>query len=586
MANDAANNRVRALAIAGAFVAACASLAWGAGFDLDPFDSAELALAAVTHGLAHPPGQPLHTLLGWLVTRVPWHPLALLAWLSIAPAAALPLVAARDVREVRGLRWMVAVLVFAALPSVRSVACRIEVYALAALFALLAFRVARKQRASSDLLAGLCAGLAACANPVIAAQSLGALVLAMRGGWKSRVMVALRMGLGAVAGLAPYLYVLNVRGREAHTLVWGAPSDAHEWTRLLTAADFARNVSLTPRVLAANLARLALDLVGNGALVVLLVALVMLSRRASRNVRELAALAVACALGVLMLAANVPYRSGNPDYGGYLLVPLALAMATLFTPAREACPAFPFARVLYPLAGALAVGVVLVHPRPRGVTRRLATEALVAAPPHAIVVLASDHLLFPALYLQRVEGLRDDVTILNPGWSSASWAWQWAHAHDPTLRIDLTPGIGGSARLVRAVRSREAGRAVLAESPAMLRAFADGGVCVRGVLWSSSEGCVGVRRWYQRTRALIASTAPRRDEDSWDARLVFFTARTLGDGLRTLGCESMAGLLYAAAWGRVDDATIGTHRCTGIALPALPPVSVLDVRRADVPGGP
>ena len=68
-------------------IAATCSLAAGSGFDLDAFDSAELALAAVTRGLGNPPGQPLHAALGWLLTRLPAPPLATLALLSIVPIA-------------------------------------------------------------------------------------------------------------------------------------------------------------------------------------------------------------------------------------------------------------------------------------------------------------------------------------------------------------------------------------------------------------------------------------------------------------------------------------------------------------------
>ena len=38
------------------------------------YDSAELALGALGPTLAHPPGQPLHTLLAWIFTHIPWVP--------------------------------------------------------------------------------------------------------------------------------------------------------------------------------------------------------------------------------------------------------------------------------------------------------------------------------------------------------------------------------------------------------------------------------------------------------------------------------------------------------------------------------
>src|SRR4051812_26676681 len=43
--------------------------------NLSLYDSGELALAAAQLGLGHPPGQPLHTLLGYLAARIAPTPL-------------------------------------------------------------------------------------------------------------------------------------------------------------------------------------------------------------------------------------------------------------------------------------------------------------------------------------------------------------------------------------------------------------------------------------------------------------------------------------------------------------------------------
>lgn len=596
-----------------AFTACAVSLAAGAGFDLDAFDSAELALAAVTRGLAHPPGQPLHTLAGWLGTRAPVRPLAVLAWLSIVPAAMMPALALRAVGPPRvpARVWAtgsVALgLLFAALPAVRDVACRIEVYPLAAALAVGAVLLARRRRARSDVSAGVLLGLAACVNPVMAAQGGGALVVACRGDWRGRLAVSLRMALGAVAGLAPYAYVFLARTRETGTLVWGAPHDAHGWVRLLSAADFRRNISVSPGEFVTHALRFAWDLTARGTMPLVLagaVASLVWAPSRRRAFADLAALAVALGAGMLMIAANTPYLSNNPDYGGYVLVPVALALAAIAqavavesgdrTQSRPAEPAMEAPQrgrtrssVRLSAHGSLAANFVamgattlaLARGRPSGAIRALATEALVAAPRGAIVVLASDHLLFPALYLQGVEGLRRDVTVLNPGWASARWAWAWARERDPSLAVDLTPGLGGAARLDGVLRSRERGRAVLAEAPSVLRSVAPGAVCVRGVLWSSAEGCVGTRRWLERTRALLAREAGRaRNDSGWDARVVYFTARALGDDAARLGCGRVAGALYRAGLGRVDGPAI-TTQCDGVVHGPPAAVSLLDVRQ-------
>ncbi len=111
---------------------------------------------------------------------------------------------------------------------------------------------------------------------------------------------------------------------------------------------------------------------------------------------------------------------------------------------------------------------------------------------------------------------------------------------------------------------------------------APGAVCVRGVLWSSAEGCVGTRRWLERTRGLLAREAVRaRDDASWDARVVRFTARSLGDDSARLGCAHVARALYDAGLGRVDRAPL-TARCDGSSHRPPPAASLLDVTERDI----
>lgn len=94
-------HRTGALVTVVGFLVGAFALAAGTGFDLDPFDSAEIALVSITAGLGHPPGQPVYTILGRLVTRGPWPPLVALALLSIVPAAGIFAVAGREgAREV------------------------------------------------------------------------------------------------------------------------------------------------------------------------------------------------------------------------------------------------------------------------------------------------------------------------------------------------------------------------------------------------------------------------------------------------------------------------------------------------------
>lgn len=575
------------------FVLAVVALAAGASFDLDPFDSAELALVAVTGGLGHPPGQPLHTVLGWVITRGPWRPLTALTFLSLLPAAGVLSIAAMQgmreafvspTKKVRTSRMAMVVgigLLAALLPSVRDVACRVEVYALAAVLSTAAVIVAMGRSPRCDFVSGLFLGLAAATNPVVALQGAGAVWVAMVPRRRAFVAVLVRMAFGSLVGLCVYVYAWAVAPREGVTLVWGAPTDLRSLFVLLTARDFQRNVSLSIGTLSGHFVRLGWDLVGNGTLPYLALGafglwfpIVSGEGRAVRSPFAIP-MVIAFGFGAVMIASNVPYRSGNPDYGGYLMVPIALGYvgASRFVLAGTRIGSV---LCLVVLSALFAVPSVVVRGRPAGVTRVLATEVLASAPSRALLVLESDHLLFPVLYLQRVEGVRPDVTVLNPGWASSGWAWRHARARDPSLIVDLTPGLGGWTRLVRTLRAREPVRAVMTESLALLQSVAPGPVCPRGILWVSHEGCSAVGRQVERTVQLLRNEARRARTGSWDARIVLLTARTLGDGALSLGCPGLALRYYSAGLGEPSPVATG-RMCDGRPVTVPPGPGLLEI---------
>ena len=149
------------------------------------YDSPELALVAEQLGLGHPFGQPLHTLLGWLSTRLPGiDPLVALNGLS-ALAGALTVIPATSFAEtlvrpsddcpagdVRLVAPTVALL--GVHPALWEPSTRIEVYPLAVFLALWAaarFATAVLDRDAARrpyLTTGLALGLAASVNPVCA----------------------------------------------------------------------------------------------------------------------------------------------------------------------------------------------------------------------------------------------------------------------------------------------------------------------------------------------------------------------------------------------------------------------------------
>jgi hypothetical protein len=75
--------------------------------DVLPADAGEFQLVAATAGVAHPPGYPLYTMLGWLFTHLPLGPNP--AWrvnlLSAATAAATVALVFHIARRMTGSAW-------------------------------------------------------------------------------------------------------------------------------------------------------------------------------------------------------------------------------------------------------------------------------------------------------------------------------------------------------------------------------------------------------------------------------------------------------------------------------------------------
>lgn len=576
------------------------SLSLGASFDLDGFDSAEFALVAVRAGWAHPPGHPTHTLLGWLLTRLPGAPLVWLTMLSIAPlAVALVLSLARAPKARHVGPWLATLALLTALPRVREVSTRVEVYALATALATAAIALQSAARAHAPrwtALSGLLWGLAGATNPIVALQASAALWSPERSPeaphvtaitrWRTRGWLVLTAALGCALS---YSYALSAQHRTRATLVWDAPRDLASLIRVITARDFAVNVSVSASDFINHFIVLTGSLLADGTLPWVLVGALALrytARTHTPALRGSGPTLFALVVGMAMLAANHPLRLNNPDFGGYLLLPVVLAAPGIASLAQTLGARIQNPRAparLWSLTVLAGLALAFVQGRPSGLVRRLAHRALTSAPQRALVLASYDHLLFPMLYLQQVEGVRTDVLLLNPGWASSGWAWDWASAQAPSLRIDRTPGLGRTRRLRLALDSRDASQAVLAETPAMLSQWVQGAICPRATLWSSHEGCSAqtqstaeTARWIRDERA--RATPPFRMDSRWDLRVLRVTAADLGDGALGLGCPGTAARIYAAALAlpAPDWAQRGCGAQPSLHHPALDLLSIED----------
>ena len=479
---------------------------------LSVWDSPLIAQVAAEAGLGHPPGYPLHTLLGALLARVPGLTIpSAVGLLSVVPAALMIIPAASLAAQLRdpasaGAAWAgwgeAAFLTALFLhPTIWDFATRIEVYALAAFLG--TWGLARlgaelgtldeggAHRGPNLWLPGLFFGLGAAVHPVAAGLTalagLGALVrFAVRAPVVRRKLPAFLAG-GAL-GLFPYLWIPFVADR-TDRLVWGSPTDLSSLWHFLRARDFARNVGPDAAAVASHV----FDWIGwavlTGTLLFALLGLagwLLLGRRQGPFGRTPP---LALLLAVLAIAFNVVWVPENPDYLGYLAGPLVLtgaggAALVAYLAGRQgwaARGAGVAALLAVVLVAAVAPPALAARTRHRDNTARLLAEgALDESAPGGILLLDSDHWVWPLFYLQAVEGRRPDVVLLPVGLAGSSWFWQRLYRLHPELEPFAVRGPGGRIGRIRRFLAAQRGRSLAAENVGLTRL---GGFAPQGVGW-------------------------------------------------------------------------------------------------------
>lgn len=413
-------------------------------------DSGELAAAAATWGVPHPPGYPLLMLVGraWTALAAPLWPdpvraLNLLSAASGAGAAAL--VAAFVLRAGRpgsrtGSRAPVGAALAAALllPASATFAAQAavtEVYALAALVQaalLLAATTGERPLARSALLLGL--ALAAHPGSLFLAPLVGVALARERRAAERRRPLArdlARAVAWTLPGLALYAYVPLAAAQDP-PVDWGRATTAARLADHLLRAQYGTGL---PRDPATHLAFLAEQTAGQWPLALALaaLALALLPRRVPRApfAAVLATLVATCA--GLYLAVDYPLDAAAARWriaGSFtpaVLLAAALAglgLAALESALAERLPSPAAAAAVLGLAAAAAAGAPLAGvPGPRTLSsppasaEPYAREVLDACPADAVLVVSqvgySDVLHFPLLYAQAVRGERPDVLVLN-----------------------------------------------------------------------------------------------------------------------------------------------------------------------------
>ncbi len=464
---------------------------WTAAPSAGWLDSSELVAASASLGVAHPPGEPIPTLLGRAAMLIPIGDAyfrinaasalaaALAAWLMYVCALAL----SRRIR--RPEPDSIAEAIAAALVAIGFALCgaswiqavRAEVYAVEAALCLGTLAAALRYDELRELrwlaVAALAAGLALATHhyvtllvivPVLAAIVARRAAAGWRGGARKAGLV---IACGAL-GLTTFLYI-PARAARDPLVDWGDATTAGRLVWTVSARAFqkslgpARHPPLGEEL--ADVSSAVAEQAGAIALLLALVGLYLLLRwRETRRVGLLLAALLAC--GVVGRAA-LGFDFDNPDALGYLLP--AIAAVYLLAAAGLAGAAAVIAgraggkarRIVFTGAGALAAAIAVTafaRTAPEASHRgAYAGEAwgravLEGLPPGTLLVTGYHETLFQVWALRAVEDSRPDVALLDRNYLTHPFAPAQARRRNPELAALIdAPLRGGSPTPVAAL---------------------------------------------------------------------------------------------------------------------------------------
>jgi hypothetical protein len=443
---------------------------------IGPEDTGELATVAATLGIAHPTGYPLFTLLGYVFAHLPLGDLRVIVKLNLMAAifcstavflfyrlflvllgeGVLSAKAGTDLRKGNGngaasLRRFAAAAGALALAFGRifwSNALVLEVYALHLLFlalTLLLFVLYLRAERDRDpdgnrlwLLFAYVFGLSF-ANHMMTVLLLPALLylyFATRGFGKP-AWVRIAQGIPAfLLGLTPYLY-LPLRAATGPLMNWGNPVT---WTnfRAHVAAEQYRDFMFQPGARALGqswlfLAELPRNL-GYGPLLLALAGWAWLWRR-NRRVAVFSSLVFAA--GVFH-AVNYGFEDQNFRLNAHAMAAFWAACGA-FALVRLAPAGSLVAKAMVAAVSLLALMPLAVHYRALDVSDHYAVEdyarnMLNSVEDRAVIVSGQEQAFtFPVYYLQLVEGVRPDVTVITRSMLPLPWYYAYLRQRDPDL---------------------------------------------------------------------------------------------------------------------------------------------------------
>jgi hypothetical protein len=382
-----------------------------------PVDSGELTLAVWGLDIAHPPGFPLYTLLGWLATHLaPCSPARaanlLSAICAAAAAGAVGVILTRFVRSSHAC--IAAALCFSLGRSPWSWATVAEVYALQSLLlactlALLTGTLSGRTHAMAGYLVGL-----SLANHLGTAVSVLPALLLMA----PLVGIAVPVGF-LILGLSTYLYV-PARCAAGPLFNWGNACTLRRFIWHVTGKQYQVNLSLDPVQMVRELAAFWSALVRQYPPLLLALVAVGVVLFARRHRRASVALLVLVVGNILYCAM---YSIGQDKDAYYipsfmvLAVPLGTTMAAL----AQRLPRKASAAVL---AVPVVLAIVNFSSQNRGrfaLARDYALDALASVGDKGLLLTSDWQVYAPMLCLQEIEGCSPgiasvDVLLLRRTW--------------------------------------------------------------------------------------------------------------------------------------------------------------------------
>lgn len=449
-----------ALGCAGIGLAAGLVYAFTAAHDIVVGDTAELMAAAQTLGVAHAPGYPLLTMLGYVFSQLPVGTEGFRVTLVavVSGAWAVGWVAATGFQITRSLPAAVlAGALFALNPLVWTWSVVFEAFPLAnALVATLVFALVRwhHEPSRTEWLVGAAAltGLALANHMTVVLLGPAILLLLWlhRGTLVQRPGVLVMCGAALMAGLLPYVYVPLAAAADPY-INTGDVRSVGALVRLITRADYgsgqlvaeAANAggSSVDRIVALCASFTALE----GVLLMVGAWTMWHSQR-----RLLTFVGVACAVAGPAFVAYANLDLAQP-YGLFvlerffllphvILAPLAAAaLARLASVGRAgAHQRLATAALAILVVGHLAFTVsrhaTVVNQRDNRVARHFAEDILASLEPGTVLLVSADDAAFPLMYLQAVERTRPDVTlVLLPALNGPAWYRPQLQRRDPSL---------------------------------------------------------------------------------------------------------------------------------------------------------